>query len=192
LDPAATLAFPARAYCFALPDGRRVEAELLDEKTMRVPRNGAGLFSTSTARAILAPLPNGGYPMLKHELRQDDGILVLHPEGPLEAADFTMLARDVDIYLERHGMLRGVLIRAKSFPGWKDFGALLAHLKFLKAHLQRMEKVAIVADGPIATLMPNIANHFVHAQVQHFDLAHEDAAWAWLKQRGNAEMRPAA
>lgn len=183
---------PASAYCFALPDGRRVEAELLDEKTMRVPRAIAVRFRTLSARAILAPLLNEGYPMLKHELRQDDGILVLHPEGPLDAADFTTLARDVDVYLERHGMLRGVLIRAKSFPGWKDFGALLAHLKFLKAHLQRMEKVAIVADGPIATLMPNIANHFVHAQVQHFDLTHEDAAWAWLKQSGNAEMRPAA
>jgi hypothetical protein len=130
--------------------------------------------------------------MLKHELRQDDGILVLHPEGPLEAADFTALARDVDAYLERHGTLRGILIRAKSFPGWKDFGALLGHLKFLKEHLRRIEKVAIVADGVIATLMPNIANHFVHAQVQHFALTREGAAWTWIKQYGNAQLRPAA
>ena len=50
--------------------------------------------------------------MLNHELRQDDGILVLHPEGPLEAADFTTLASEVDAYLERHGTLRAVLIRA--------------------------------------------------------------------------------
>jgi hypothetical protein len=130
--------------------------------------------------------------MLKHELRQEDEILVLHPEGPLEAADFTMLAREVDAYLERDGTLRGVLIRAKSFPGWKDFGALLAHLKFLKEHLQRIERVAVVADGALANIMPNIANHFVHAQVQHFALAREDAAWAWLRQSGNAQMRPAA
>lgn len=26
---------PASSHCFALPNGRRVEAELLDEKTMR-------------------------------------------------------------------------------------------------------------------------------------------------------------
>ena len=130
--------------------------------------------------------------MLKHELRQDDGILVLHPEGPLEAADFTALASDVDAYLALHGTLRGVLIRAKSFPGWKDVGALLAHLKFLKEHLKRIEKVAVVADGAIANIMPNIANHFVHAQVQHFELAREGAAWAWLKQSGNAQTRPAA
>jgi SpoIIAA-like len=130
--------------------------------------------------------------MLNHELRQDDEILVLLPEGPLEAADFTTLASHVDAYLERHGTLRGVLIRAKSFPGWKDFGALLAHLKFVKEHHQGIEKVAVVADGAFANIMPNIANHFVHAQVQHFDLAREDAAWDWLRQRGNAQMRPAA
>ena len=130
--------------------------------------------------------------MLNHELRQDDGVLVLHPEGPLEAADFTTLASHVDAYLERHGTLRGVLIRAKSFPGWKDFGALLAHLKFVREHHQRIEKIAVVADGAFANIMPNIASHFVHAQVQHFDLTREDAAWDWLRQSGNAQTRPAA
>jgi hypothetical protein len=101
--------------------------------------------------------------MLNHELRHNDGILVLNPEGPLEAADFTTLASQVDTYLERHAKLRGVLIRAKSFPGWKDFGAMLAHLKFLKEHLQKIEKVAVVADGAVASVMRNIANHFVHS-----------------------------
>lgn len=125
--------------------------------------------------------------MLNYELRHDEGILVLHPEGPLEAADFTTLAHQVDTYLEGHGKLRGVLIHAKSFPGWKDFGALLAHLKFVKEHLQRIEKVAVVADGAIASIMPNIANHFVHAQVQHFEFPREEAAWDWLRQTGNAQ-----
>jgi len=124
--------------------------------------------------------------MLNYELLHDQGILVLHPEGPLEAADFTSLAHQVDVYLEGHGKLRGVLIHAKSFPGWKDFGALLAHLRFLKEHLGKIEKVAVVADGAIANIMPNLANHFVHAQVQHFDPAREDAAWDWLGQSGNA------
>jgi hypothetical protein len=123
--------------------------------------------------------------MLNYELLHYEGILVLHPEGPLEAADFTVLAGQVDVYLEGHGKLCGVLIHAKSFPGWKDFGALLAHLKFLKVHLKRIEKVAVVADGAIASIMPNLANHFVHAQVQHFDFTREDAAWDWLRQSGN-------
>jgi hypothetical protein len=130
--------------------------------------------------------------MLNHELRHDDGILVLSPEGPLEAADFTALASHVDAYLEQHGKLRGVLIRAKSFPGWKDFGALVAHLKFVKDHHRRIEKIAVVADGAFATVMPHIASHFVHAQVEHFDFAREDAAWNWLRQSGDTRMRSAA
>jgi hypothetical protein len=125
--------------------------------------------------------------MLNHELRHDDGILVLNPEGPLEVTDFTALTSQVDAYLEQHGTLRGMLIRTQSFPDWKDFGALLAHLKFLKAHLHRIEKVAIVADGALANIMPSIANHFVHAQVQHFELVREDAAWDWLRQTGNTQ-----
>jgi hypothetical protein len=124
--------------------------------------------------------------MLNHELRHDDKILVLSPDGPLEAADFTALASDVDAYLEQHGTLRGVLIRAKSFPGWKDFGALLAHLKFVKEHHRSIERVALVADGTFAHIMPQIGAHFVHAHVRHFDLAREDAAWDWLRQSGDA------
>ncbi len=122
--------------------------------------------------------------MLNHELRSDDGILVLNPNGPLEADDFTLLASSVDAYLEQHGRLRGVLIRAKSFPGWKDFDALLAHLKFLTRHLPSIEKIAVVADGALANIMPSIANHFVHAQVQHFDSKSEGIAWDWLRKNG--------
>lgn len=120
--------------------------------------------------------------MLNYEFQNDAGILVLHPKEPLEEADFIALTSQVDTYLEGHGKLHGVLIHAQSFPGWQNFGALLAHLKFLKAHLKKIEKVAVVADGAIANIVPNIANHFIHAEVQHFDFTREEAAWDWLKQ----------
>jgi hypothetical protein len=128
--------------------------------------------------------------MLSPELRHSDAILVLNPEGSLEAADFTTLVGPVDAYLKQQGKLRGVLIRAKSFPAWKDFGSLLSHLNFFKTHHRGIEKVAVVADGAFATIMPNLANHFVHAQVQHFDFSHEDAAWDWLRKSDNVPIRP--
>ena len=130
--------------------------------------------------------------MISHELRQDDQILVLHPDGPLEAADFITLAGHVDAYLERHGKLRGILIRAKAFPGWKDFAALVAHLKFVKDHHRRIEKIAVVADGTFAHVMPDLAGHFVHAKVKHFDFAHEDAAVDWLRLTDGEQLRTAA
>ncbi|HUW76463.1 MAG TPA: STAS/SEC14 domain-containing protein [Gallionella sp.] len=118
--------------------------------------------------------------MLNYELRHDDGILVLHPQGPLAAADFTAITGQVDNYMEGHGKLHGVLIHTKSFPGWTDFSALLAHMRFLKGHLDKIEKVAVVADGALANIIPKIAGHFIHAQVQHFDFDREANAWKWL------------
>src|SRR5574337_472067 len=102
-----------------------------------------------TAGVIFAPLPNGGYPMINYGLQHDKGILVLHPKGPIEVADFISITCQVDTCLARHGKLHGVLIHAKSFPGWKNFAAMLAHLKFLREHIQKIEKVAVVADGAL-------------------------------------------
>ena len=131
--------------------------------------------------------------MLNHQLRLDEGILVLRPDGPLEASDFAIVQNLVDAYLAKNGTLRGVLIHAaQGFPGWKDFAALVAHLKFVKDHHRRVEKVALVADGGVAAIMPSIAGHFIQAQVKHFALAHEDAAWDWLEARSDAPMRTAA
>ena len=120
--------------------------------------------------------------MLNFELRHDESILVLHPEGPLEATDFTMLASQIDAYMEGHERLRGVLIRAKSFPGWKNFDALLAQVKFVKEHHREIEKVAVVANGTFANIMPAIASRFIHAQIKHFEPDREDDAWNWLRE----------
>jgi hypothetical protein len=128
--------------------------------------------------------------MLSHDLRRDQGILVLKPDGPLSAADFTTLASHVDAYLEQNGTLQGVLVLADTFPGWQDFGALVAHLKFVKHHHQKIEKVAVVAGGSFAKVMPNIASHFTHAQIKHFE--HEKAAWEWLEENTPARARSAA
>jgi hypothetical protein len=130
--------------------------------------------------------------MLSHDLRRDEGILVLKPDGPLEAADFETLAAHVDAYLEQNGTLHGVMVQAGTFPGWKDFAALIAHLKFVKHHHQKIEKVAVVADGAFATVMPRLASHFIKAEVKRFDGAHESAAWEWLTRGQRPQARTAA
>lgn len=117
--------------------------------------------------------------MLTHELRSEDGILILRPEGALEVSDFTSLTTLVDGYLDRGGKLRGVLISGKSFPGWENLDGFIAHLKFVRNHHSRIDKVAIVADGLVARLMPHVASHFVHARLQHFD--DEGSAMSWLR-----------
>lgn len=169
---------------------------------MRQGRSAAALCALANSRiglkrACFGIDLTGDGTMLNHELRHDDGILVIRPEGPLEAGDFTALASQVDAYLESRLSLRGVLIRAREFPGWRDFDGMLAHLRFVRDHHHKIERVAVVADGAAASILPAIAGHFIHAQVQHFDFAREEAAWQWLRQtqidtRINGEVAPAA
>ena len=118
--------------------------------------------------------------MLTYELNQDKGILIVMPEGPLEKADFEYLAKKVDPYIEAQGHLNGLLISAQSFPGWEDFAGLVSHLTFVKNHHHKIKKVAAVSDGGILSLLPHIANHFVDAEVKHFDYENKEGALEWL------------
>jgi SpoIIAA-like len=122
--------------------------------------------------------------MVEHELLQADGILVLRPHGRLEAADFQNLAAKVDPYIEANGKLHGILLNAEAFPGWKDFTALLAHLKFVREHHRKIERIAVVSDSSFLSFAPKIATHFVQADVRHFSQSQKDDALRWLRGEG--------
>jgi hypothetical protein len=119
--------------------------------------------------------------MIQYELNRADGILIVTPIGPLEAADFVNLVREVDPYIEEKGKLNGLLICAKSFPGWENIAAFLSHIKFVKNHHQKIRKIAAVTGGGFLAIMPQVANRFVQAEVRRFDYAEKDAALNWLK-----------
>ena len=119
--------------------------------------------------------------MLDYELNRAESILILKPVGPLESTDFDKLVREVDPYIREKGKLKGLMIYAKSFPGWDSFAAFLSHIKFVKNHHQKIKKIAAVTGSGFLSIMPQVANHFVHAEVRHFDYADKAAALNWLK-----------
>lgn len=118
--------------------------------------------------------------MLHHELNPDLGILTITPEGPLVKEDFEALANIVDPFIESAGKLNGLMIYTKSFPGWQDFAGFTSHIRFVKDHQQHIAKVAAVTDGRILSIMPGIADHFVKAEVKHFDYEEKEKALEWL------------
>jgi hypothetical protein len=120
--------------------------------------------------------------MVNHELLRDEGILIIRPQGSLEAADFQKIAEELDPYIEANGKLQGVMIDAESFPGWKDFAALVAHLRFVKDHHRNIEKIAAVSDSSFLAIAPKIASHFVQADVRHFAHSQREEALAWLRE----------
>lgn len=119
--------------------------------------------------------------MISHELRREEGILIFTPQGPLKSQDFETLADIVDDYISAEGALTGVMIYVESFPGWEDFGALISHFKFVKNNHGDIEKIAAVTDTQILSVMPKIIDHFVSADVRHFDYEDQEAALEWLR-----------
>ena len=98
----------------------------------------------------------------------------------LSSDDFHRLSEAVDRWLEQGNSLEGLLIQARKFPGWEDLGSLISHIEFIRDHHRKVQKVALVADGAVAGILPAIGDHFVKAQVRGFDSDEKDAALHWL------------
>jgi hypothetical protein len=122
--------------------------------------------------------------VLVYELLRNEGILLVRPQGPIQAGDFESIAKLVDPYIEEKGKLRGVMIEAQAFPGWDTFAALLSHLRFVRDHHRLISKIAAVSDSAILSILPQLAKHFVKADVRHFNANDRDAALAWLREGG--------
>ncbi len=74
------------------------------------------------------------------------------------------------------------MIDAESFPGWEDFSALVAHLRFVGDHHRNIQRVAVVSDSPVLAFLPRLASHFVAAEVRHFPYAQRADALRWLRE----------
>ena len=119
--------------------------------------------------------------MLKHKLLLPEGILVLEPDAPLQAADFEGLAHVIDPYIAEHGKLPGLMIHARAFPGWANLDAFLAHMRFIESHHQKIHRLAVVTNSSLLTEVPKIAAHLVRVEVKQFtESAYEDAL-RWLR-----------
>jgi len=119
--------------------------------------------------------------MLNHKLLLPEGMLVLEPDAPLQAADFDGLAHEIDPYIAEHGKLPGLMIHARAFPGWANLDAFLAHMRFIESHHQKIHRLAVVTNSSLLTEVPKIAAHLVRAEVKQFpESAYEDAL-RWLR-----------
>ena len=120
--------------------------------------------------------------MIEAKLFRAEGVVEVLPSGALKAVDFEQLAALVDPFIEAKGELKGLMIVADRFPGWDSLGALIGHVRFVREHHKQIRRIATVSDGVTLTLLPQLAKHFVKAEVRHFPFAERDAAMAWLKE----------
>jgi hypothetical protein len=119
--------------------------------------------------------------MIEHALDTEHSILHIRVESALEKSDFEQLARQVDPYIEKTGNLAGLIIEAPPrFPGWKSFGALASHLRFVRDHHEHIRKIALVTDSEVGKVAADLVSHFVSAEIRRFPASQLDAAGRWI------------
>ncbi len=132
------------------------------------------------ARQWISEPPSQGH--LSFDLIEGKGVLVLHPKGELEAADFERVSAEIDPYIEKAGGLNGLMIDAEHFPGWDDFAAFSSHMRFVREHHSKIRRVAIVTADRIVSALPRIASRFLDAEVRAFPMGERDEALLWVAQ----------
>jgi stage II sporulation SpoAA-like protein len=116
---------------------------------------------------------------VSHRLLADRGVIVVEVTQALRARDFDELAVTADTWIEAHGRLQGLVIHARRFPGWENLGGLIRHVRFVRDHHRKIARIAIAADGELATLAPRLGEHFVQAEVKSFPFDAVESAIAW-------------
>ena len=116
---------------------------------------------------------------LSHRLIPESGVLVIQPTASLSPGDFDAVALTVDPWIESHGALQGLVLHLREFAGWEDFGTFIRHIQFVREHHLQVRRVAFVADGRLAHLMPKLGEHFVAAELKHFRYDNLSIAIAW-------------
>jgi len=117
---------------------------------------------------------------LKHTLDEEKGVLVVDISAPLSSDNFFLMNHIVDGWIEKEGELKGMVIHVKEFPGWKNLGSLISHIQFVKNHHRKVRKIAFCSDSNLLELLPQMASHFVEAELKHFsyDQLEESECWA--------------
>lgn len=117
--------------------------------------------------------------MLAVKVDNTNHIATLEPDGPLSEQDFVSVAKQVDAMIEESGRLNGIVIHAKSFPGWDSIAALTAHLKFVHDHHRKVSRVALSTESVAAHIAEIFATHFVAAEIKIFSYDELDQATQW-------------
>lgn len=121
--------------------------------------------------------------MLKVDLDESIGIVTLIPDGKLSERDFVNAANTIDPFIVKTGILLGIVIVTKQFPGWESFASMIKHFKFVKEHHKKISHVALVTDSKIADIAEILVEHFVSAKIKHFEFEEIEDAKKWILNR---------
>jgi len=117
--------------------------------------------------------------MIKTEVIAPGVLKIIAPEK-LKADDFSDLAPQIESIIKQQGKIT-LLIDASRLEGWENIAALERHAAFVKAHQQKVERIAVIARHDWQHWLVSAVKVFLHPEVRAFDKSDERGALEWIK-----------
>ncbi|MDX1294903.1 MAG: STAS/SEC14 domain-containing protein [Sulfurimonadaceae bacterium] len=115
--------------------------------------------------------------MVEFYLNESSGIVFVKPSGLLQSEDIDAITKSVDDYIEKTGILSGLLIELPQCRGWSDLQAFKSHMGFIEKHHMKVARVAIVGDNLLLSIIPKIADLFLLSDVKHHSQIEDAMNW---------------
>jgi hypothetical protein len=117
--------------------------------------------------------------MIKTDIIAPGVLKIVAPEK-LTGDDVSDLAPQVEAIMRRQGQIR-LLIDASRLEGWENISALEKHAAFVKAHQQKVERIAVIARHDWQHWLVGAVRVFLHPEVRVFDMGDDVEALRWLE-----------
>ena len=117
--------------------------------------------------------------MVNTEWLRVDEVITIRPDGAIDDEDFLKVGAIIDPVIARKGRLEVLLVDTRSFAGWDDAHALLAHMRFVHAHQTKVARIAVVGDHWWLRAAPSI-EPFYGTPIKVFAGAEKNSAKGFL------------
>jgi hypothetical protein len=107
------------------------------------------------------------------------GVLKVVAPAKLQAGDFATLAPQVETIIKHARKIR-LLIDASQLEGWENIGALEQHAAFVKAHQDKVDRIAVIARHEWQHWLVGAVKVFLHPQIKVFAKDDADEARKWV------------
>ena len=116
--------------------------------------------------------------MIEMEVISGNALKITAPKK-LYADDFQQIAPKVDSFISQLGKIR-LLIDVSNFNGWSNAAALLSHIRFVKDHHQKVERIAVVGARNWQHWVIGVVRMILHPEVRAYDRSQQSEALRWI------------
>lgn len=117
--------------------------------------------------------------MIRKLEQSHDNILGFSAAGDISEEDYTRAASLMRDVLAQHDDIR-LLFRLEDISAKSFFTGMDERIDFVKTHGDDIQRIAVVSDGVAEKLFSFASGLFSDIEIDNFDPADEEKAWAWL------------